>query len=187
MLHRHPAVEVGIVRLLKGQLDVAAHTATAHILRAAVCRLHDARAAARHHREAHFGKRRAHLARQLVVAVIFIKARAAKHRRARPHEMQRAETAQKVADHAHEQAELLPAWIRPVQQRAVHQLRAEGIVLDDFLGRRGLHCRSAECFHGIIFAVFEFGSSHVGCVWKNRAPQCANCSRKLRGGGRYGQ
>ena len=77
-------VEVGVFVLLVRQFDVEADREAAAFLRAAVCGLHHARAAAGHDGEASLGKAPADLAGLLVGGMTFVHPRRAEQRDRRP-------------------------------------------------------------------------------------------------------
>ena len=83
-------VDVGIERLLVGELDVASNRGRAHVVRAAVGGLHDARPAAGHDGESGAAQAPAHFAGHLVIPVVLLEAGRAEDGDARPHEVQAA-------------------------------------------------------------------------------------------------
>src|SRR6266545_1400066 len=121
---RHPPVEVRVRLLLLRQLDVAADGPPARLPGAAVGALHDARAAARHHREAVARQARADLPRHLVVPVLVRHAGRAKHGDAGPDEMQRAEAADELGEDAQRAKELDEPWLGTRQEAVLFGIRA---------------------------------------------------------------
>ena len=81
----------------------------ARLAGAAVGGLHDARAAAGHHREPGGGELAADLARERVVAVVVGEARRAEDGDARADEVQGAEAAQELGEDAEQARQLLPS------------------------------------------------------------------------------
>src|SRR6266545_1709996 len=121
---RHPPVEVRVRLLLLRQLDVAADGPPARLPGAAVGALHDARAAARHHREAVARQARADLPRHLVVPVLVRHAGRAKHGDAGPDEMQRAEAADELGEDAQRAKELDEPRLGTRQEAVLFGIRA---------------------------------------------------------------
>ena len=95
--------------LLGGQHDVAADGRPASVPGVVVSRFHQAGPAAGEHREALLAQARPQLSGQGVKGRVFGHPRRAKHRHARPYEMQHPKPAQKFAQHRSQKAQLAPA------------------------------------------------------------------------------
>src|SRR5439155_12793441 len=100
IMHPDTAIEIGIRRLLGGQLNVAADRAATDLFGAAVCRFHNARSTPGHHSESQPRNCRAHFSSQLVMRIVGLNARRAEHGHAWTDEVERAKSAQKIAHHA---------------------------------------------------------------------------------------
>ncbi len=90
--------QVIVSPLLLRQIDVAANGASARFFRAPRRRLHDARPAAGHHREARLRQQPPGLPAELVVAVPLVETRRAEHRHARPDEVQLAKAVDELQE-----------------------------------------------------------------------------------------
>src|SRR5437660_84636 len=101
-MHPHAAIEIGIRRLLRWQLNRAADRAATDVFGAAICRFHDAGSAAGHDGETQPRNGRAHLPREFVMWIVDLDAGRAKDGDAWPNKMQDAKTAQKIAHHSQE-------------------------------------------------------------------------------------
>ena len=102
--------------LFEWQLDIAADRSPAGLARAAIGGLHHAGAAAGHHGEAQLRERVADLARQRIVAVVFVEARRAKHRHAGSDEMQGPESADEIASGAQQEDQFLGSGMGPFEE-----------------------------------------------------------------------
>ena len=129
VLELDEAVQVRVRLLLVRQLDVAADRERADVAGAAVRRLHDAGASARHHREAHAADPATHLARERVVGIAFVEARGAEDRDAGPHEVERAKPAQQLGEDAQRAPQLGEAAGRPGEEAALAVVRLAWIPL----------------------------------------------------------
>src|SRR5262249_30831115 len=100
------AIEICVGHLLEWQLDVASNRAAADFFRTAVRRLHNARAAAGHNREAEPGNSRTHFSGQFVMRIVGFDSRRTKDGYTGTNEMQRAKSPQEVAHHSQQRAKL---------------------------------------------------------------------------------
>src|SRR4030095_6968100 len=116
-------IEIHVRYLLEWQRDVASNRATTDLFCAAVGRLHNARAAAGHHRESEPGNRRAHLQGQFVMRIVRLDSRRAEDGYARTNEMKSAISAQEIAHDSQQRAELCEPRPRAFQEYFISALR----------------------------------------------------------------
>src|SRR5690554_723842 len=93
-------IEVGILALLKGQPDPTAHRFAADVLGPAVGGFHDARAATGHDGQPKFSNLGGRIAGELIIAMVFVKARGAKNSDAGADKMKFAKALQKLPTYA---------------------------------------------------------------------------------------
>src|SRR5258708_7758621 len=97
IMQPYTTIEIHVGCLLEWQLDVASNRAASDLFCAAIGRLHDARAATGHHREAKPGNRRAHLQGQVVMRIVRFDSRRAEDGYTSTNEMKSAISAQEIA------------------------------------------------------------------------------------------
>jgi len=121
----HPAIEVGVGSLFFRELDIAADGMPARFPRAAVGPLHDARPAARHHREAAARQACADFPRHLVVAVRFGKAGRAEDGDAGADEAQSPEAADELGEDTERAQELEQPVLGAGEETALFRTRRD--------------------------------------------------------------
>ena len=102
VMHPHAAIEIGVRRLLRRQLDSATNRTAAGFLGAAVCSFHYTRAAAGYDCETQPRNGSPHLSSQFIMRIAQLNPGRAKNSHAWTNEMKRAKSAQEIAHHSQE-------------------------------------------------------------------------------------
>ena len=122
LMHSHAAVEIGVRRLLEGQLNITANGAATDFFGATVCRFHNAGPAPGHDCESESRNRRAHFSSELVMRIVAFDSGRAENGHTRADEVKGAKPAQEIAHHFQQRNEFFEAGARPFEKDFIRAL-----------------------------------------------------------------